>query len=431
MPDPISTVSPTASRLIFVNRYYWPDEPATAQLLTDLAEALAARGHRVTVITSHDGTPETHRRETRRGVEIIRVSSTRWGHRQLAAKAVDYATFALGIVRALRSEARSGDRIIAMTDPPALALFAAAATRRKGAITICWLQDIFPEIALALSPGRVLARLCSPWIDRRNADWRRAGACVAISSDMAAMVGESGVPADRIGVIPNWAPGRDALAPVTHERNPLRHQWGLEGKFVAAYSGNLGRVHVFDPLLAAAVLLRDEPRILFLFIGTGPQRQALEERTRKLGLTNVLFQPAQPQARLAESLSVADVHLVTLRPGCERLVFPSKVYGIAAVARPLIYVGPLQCELARTIQQNGFGIAVSVDDTAALAGALRAVQADPARCAAMGGAAARWSAQQGGLGAAVTRWENLLATVGPREIDAGRRAEKRARFDRA
>jgi hypothetical protein len=105
---------------------------------------------------------------------------------------------------------------------------------------------------------------------------------------------------------------------------------------------------------------------------------------------------------------VADVHLVTLRPGCEQLVYPSKLYGIAAVARPLVYVGPLECDLARTIQQVGFGVAVSVDAPASLALAIRGLQADPERRAAMGNAAARWARDTGGLTSAVTQWEELL-----------------------
>jgi glycosyltransferase involved in cell wall biosynthesis len=137
----------------------------------------------------------------------------------------------------------------------------------------------------------------------------------------------------------------------------------------------------------------------------------LETQIRLKGLTNVCFQPAQPQARLAESLSVADIHLVTLRPGCERLVYPSKLYGITAVARPLVYVGPLKCELAQTVQQGGFGIAVSVDDPVSLAGAIRALQADPGRRAAMEKAAARWAQTTGGLAAAVQQWEELLARI--------------------
>lgn len=264
------TAPATQPRVVFINRFYWPDEAATAQLLTDLAEGLAARGHQVTVIASHDGNPETARREAYRGVAIIRVPATRWGRRRMMAKAIDHATFALGIRRALRAEVRAGDRIVAMTDPPALALLAAAAARRTGAGVIHWLQDLHPEIALALWPSRLLARLCQPWMRRRNTAWHHATACVAISRDMAALVGESGVSEGKVRVIPNWAPGGDAIAPVAPGQNLLRQQWGLEGKFVAAYSGNIGRVHLFHPLLAAAAVLRDEPDIVFLFVGTGP-----------------------------------------------------------------------------------------------------------------------------------------------------------------
>jgi glycosyltransferase involved in cell wall biosynthesis len=235
---------------------------------------------------------------------------------------------------------------------------------------------------------------------------------------MAAFVRNNGVPAGQVRVIPNWAPGGNALAPVAPGENGLRKQWGLEGKFVAAYSGNLGRVHVFGPLLAAAAALRDEAGVVFLFVGSGPQRETLERKARLLGLDNVQFQPAQPQARLAESLSIADVHLVTLRPGCENLVYPSKLYGIAAVARPLVYVGPSNCEFARTIQQGGFGIAVPDGDVASLAGALHALRADPARLATMGKAAAQWTRKTGGLEAAVGQWEELLESLksrSPRE----------------
>jgi glycosyltransferase involved in cell wall biosynthesis len=304
-----------------------------------------------------------------------------------------------------------GDRIVAMTDPPALALIATRAARRRRISTIFWLQDIYPEIALALSTNRLLIRLCRPWTRWRNTAWQQAESCVAISHDMAAVVGENGVRSGQICVIPNWAPGRDTLIPVALEQNVLRKQWGLEGKFVAAYSGNLGRVHVFAPLLAAAALLRNEPDIVFLFIGTGPQRKNIEAQAQLQGLINVRFQPAQQQTRLAESLSVADIHFLTLRPGCERLVYPSKLYGIAAVAKPLVYVGPLQCELARTIQQGGFGIAVSVDDGEALARAIRALRDDPVRRTTMGDAAARWARETGGLAAVIHQWETLLGTT--------------------
>ena len=400
---------PPRPRVVFVNRYYWPDEPATAQLLTDLAEGLAGRGAEVAVIASHDGTARVPERETRNGVEIVRVRSTRWGRRGMAAKAADYLTFALAARRALRARVRPGDWLIAMTDPPALAPIAASAARRADARLVHWLQDIHPEISLALSGTRLLAALSGPWMRWRDVAWRRAQACVAISRDMAELVSEHGISPEHLRVISNWAPGGDTLAPIPAERNPLREEWGLAGKFVVAYSGNLGRVHALEPILAAAAQLRDEPDLVFLLIGDGPRRTALENEARRLNLTNIRFLPSQPQRRLAESLSAGDVHLVTLRAGCERCVFPSKLYGILAVARPILYIGPPACELAEAVRRSGAGLTVDINDPRALAAHLRELRVNAARRDVMAQAAARWARATGGLPTALGAWMDLLA----------------------
>jgi glycosyltransferase involved in cell wall biosynthesis len=402
---------PTLPRVVFVNRYYWPEEPATAQLLVDLAEGLAARGRRVLVITSHDGTTATARRETRHGVEIIRVGATRWGRCGIAGKAIDYLTFAISARRVLRKQVQAGDWLVAMTDPPVLAQIAAAASCRAGARLAHWIQDVHPEISLALSGSWPLAAASSPWRRWRDAAWRQADVCVAISRDMAGLVAEHGVRPERIRTIPNWAPGGEALAPVPRDENPLRHEWGLDGKFVVAYSGNLGRVHALEPVLAASAQLRDEPDLVFLFIGDGPQRPALEAQARIQGLANVRFLPPQPRARLAESLSVGDVHLLTLRAGCERYVFPSKLYGILAVARPIVYVGPLQCELADAVRSRGAGLVVDARDPQALATGLRQLRDDASRRAAMAEAVAGWARSTGGLPAALAAWEEILTVT--------------------
>lgn len=409
MPQPVPTEKSSKPRLVFVNRFYWPDEAATAQILTDLAEGLAGRGRQVVVITSHDGTATTPLHDERHGVEIIRAPATRWARRGVAAKALDYLTFSLAARRILRARLQACDWLVAMTDPPALAPIAAAVARRTKAGLVHWLQDIHPEITIALSGSRMLAGFCRPWIRWRNAAWQQADACVAISRDMAALVGENGVPAGRVRVISNWAPGGETMAPVPAEENLLRRQWGLKGKFVAAYSGNLGRVHALEPLLAAAALLRDEPNITFLFVGAGARRAALEARVRAQGLTNVQFQPPQPRTQLAESLSVGDVHFVTQRTGCERLVFPSKLYGVLAVGRPVIYVGPLQCELAQSVTKNGAGVAVDVNKPEQIATTLRWLQRDESQRRLMGQAALRWHRESGALKAAVDAWEQLLA----------------------
>jgi colanic acid biosynthesis glycosyl transferase WcaI len=390
--------------LLFINRFYWPDEPATAQLLTDLAESLAAAGQPVTVITSHHGRAGIPREELRHGVRILRVRGTRWGEKNLAGRALDFTGFSLGALVLLARIARQGDTVVVMTDPPLLAIFATALARWRGARVVHWVQDIYPELAMALAGARWL-RVFRPLRDRA---WRRAGACVVPGDDMAAFLAGRGV--EKIATIPNWAPA--GLAPMPPEAaGPRREAWGLRGKFVAAYSGNLGRVHDLTPLLDAAKALRAETDIVFVFIGNGAQRGALETMVQKRGLPNVRFFPAQPRAQLAETLALGDVHFVTLRPGCEQLVFPSKLHGIAAAGRPVLFVGPRDCALARLVTGRGMGAAFAREETSLLAEAIRSLPGDTARRRAWSEAAEKFHREAGGVEHAVAEWRKVLHIV--------------------
>ena len=142
--------------------------------------------------------------------------------------------------------------------------------------------------------------------------------------------------------------------------NRLRHEWNLDKKFVVGYSGNMGRAHDFDTLIGAMKRLREEENIVFLFIGGGAGKNSLEVAVKQFNLDNCIFKPYQKRTNLSESLSVPDVHFVSLNPGLEGLIVPSKIYGIIAAGRPSIFVGDLNGEIARMLNKfncgSSFGI---------------------------------------------------------------------------
>ena len=112
------------------------------------------------------------------------------------------------------------------------------------------------------------------------------------------------------------------------------------------------------------------PEVVFLFIGGGARRKEIEQQAKLRGLRSIMFKPYQPQARLSESLAAADVHLVSLLPEIEGLVVPSKVYGTMAVARPTLFVGDRNGEVAQLVARHGSGFSVGIgeaDDSATLA----------------------------------------------------------------
>ena len=83
-------------------------------------------------------------------------------------------------------------------------------------------------------------------------------------------------------------------------------------------------------------------------------------------MTNVLVIPYQPRSLLADSLSACDVSVVSLIPGAEDTVAPSKFYGIIASSRPVILISSHQCELASTILEHQCGFVVEQGDVLAL-----------------------------------------------------------------
>jgi colanic acid biosynthesis glycosyl transferase WcaI len=391
-------------RIIFLNRFYWPYTPATGQLLTDLATELA-KDFRVTVITSGDSSQP--RRETDRDVEIVRVRSPRDSRGSIVSKATAFIGFAFGATWQLLSKTRRNDIIVVMTDPPLLGVVAWLIARMRAAQVIHWVQDIYPEVAIAVTGHRWLSVL-SPV---RNTAWRGASACVGLSDEMAGVIANAGVVPSRIHTIPNWAPsGLYDLPADDPSVTALRRQWQVDGKFVVAYSGNLGRVHDLGPILEAAALLREEPGIEFLFIGGGAQRRALEAESIRRKLTNVRFLPPQPRQHLGPTLAVADIHLVTLRPGCERYVFPSKLYGIAAVGKPVLFVGPPKCELARLVVQHGLGRAVDRDDPTQLAAVIRELATDSSILASYGTRALRFAGPPH-TRHSIESWHELISTM--------------------
>src|SRR6185503_4809828 len=110
------------------------------------------------------------------------------------------------------------------------------------------------------------------------------------------------------------------------EKNILRREWNLQDAFVVGYSGNMGRVHEFGTILDAAERLKSSVNIVFLFIGEGAQRNWIEEEARRRGLENIMFKPYQPRKKLGLSLTIPDVHLISLRRSMEGLIVPSKFY---------------------------------------------------------------------------------------------------------
>jgi colanic acid biosynthesis glycosyl transferase WcaI len=405
---------PGVGKLVFLNRYFDPDQSATSQMLTDLARGLAARGFNVHVISSRqlytDPSARLPRRETRAGVTAHRVATTRFGRTRLIGRALDYGSFYISAALRLAILLRPRDVVIAKTDPPLISLVAGVVARTRHAALVNWQQDVFPEVASALG-SNPLPRFLDALLRRaRDASLRAARMNVLIGPRMLEHFCGRRIPASRLCVIENWADAQ-AIRPQPTRSSFLRMRLGLKERFIVCYSGNLGRAHEFETFLAAAEICSDDPSIVFLMVGGGARMDALREAVTQRALGNFRFLPYQPRAMLGDSLAAADVHLASLLPALEGLIVPSKLYGVLAAARPLIFVGDCDGDVARVIAAAGCGVAVPVGAGEKLAAAIRQLRAEPDTCASMGARARTLLESRYTLESAIDRWIAMLAAV--------------------
>jgi colanic acid biosynthesis glycosyl transferase WcaI len=398
------------SKVLFVNRYFHPDQSATSQLLFDLSAGLVKAGFNVHVICSRQryDQPRANLKphDSVAGVTIHRIWTTRFGRGNLLGRMIDYATFYLSSGSMLLHSLRRDDIVVAKTDPPLISIVCMVVCKLKAAHLVNWLQDIFPEVATRLGASRLPEWLDSRLRVLRNASLRSARMNVVLGGRMQEFVVQSGIHQAQTAIIENWADEAGDARPV--EASELRSRLGLAGKFVVGYSGNLGRAHEFQTLLEAASLLSEQRDVAFLMIGGGVGMTMLEAAVASRAMANFQFLPYQPRGSLPDSLAAADVHLVSLRPQLEGLIVPSKFYGILAAGRPVLFVGDRDGELARVIDAADVGRVVEIGKGAELAACIVHLKLDPVRREACGAAAHQFYLDHYTAQRALSRWIDIL-----------------------
>jgi glycosyltransferase involved in cell wall biosynthesis len=372
------------TRVLFLNRSFWPDREATGQFLTELCDDLS-RDHEVTIIAgpsyhvpgTRAGGIRLWSRESRGKVSIVRTWGTRFSKSNLAGRLVNLGSYYLLAALAALWLPRP-DVIVAETDPPLLGALAAVLKQRWGCKLIYNVRDLYPDIAEAT--GGVRNPLLLGLLRHANDfAYKRADLIVTLGHDMANRIVAKGVPADKVAVVPDWV-DCERIRPLAD--NPMRRNFG--GKFVVMYSGNLGLSQQLENVLEAAGRLSDDERIIFALIGEGARKQWLEERALAMGLPNVIFMPYQPLENLAESLSAADLHLIPLAPGTAGCLVPSKLYGIIAAGRPFIAMMEENAEVAQIARKEAVGFVVRPGDVEGLVRAIREAADAPPRLKQMG-----------------------------------------------
>lgn len=375
--------------------HFAPDVAPTGEVVTRIVHELAERGHAAHVITSLPWY-RSHRVDPPFQGKLVRHEDEPWGRitrlhpfpapekTAFTRRAAAFAGFS-ALAAAAGLLGRPADGVLAVSPPLTLAAAGRVIASRYGAPFVFNVQDVYPGVAVALGAvaGSGVIRAAQR-LERWSYD--HADAVTVLSDDIKEQLAQSMRDPSKLRVIPNFV-DTDRLRPSERE-NSYRREFGLTGKIVIMYAGNVGLSQSVELIPRLAAVLQHDQDVAFVVNGGGAALDAVKQAAR--GLDNVVFVDTQPAGRLEEVLAAADLHLVLLKPGLARFSVPSKVYSILAAGRPLVASVDRRSEVARVVDESGAGSVVPPGDAEALVKEVQALVAARDELERRGAAGRRW-----------------------------------------
>lgn len=366
-------------RLSVITQFFPPDFAATGQLIDELSRCLGQQGVDINIFTGQPG--YAYRITTAPPVEQhgrVRVQRSHTANLfagRIRGKAINGVLFTLRAALHLLRGRDRGNVLMLTTAPPFLPILGYLAQLLFKIPYICIIYDLYPDIAVSLGVISKEHWLAQIWNRINRLVWRKAKAIIVLSPTMKSRVSVLYPQiTDKIFVIHSWADA-ECIVPIVKDKNWFAWKYNLVNRFTVTYSGNLGRCHDMETILATAIQLRYEP-IQFVFIGEGAKREELLHEVNRLGLTNVLFLPYQDKEVLPYSLTACDLSLVSISPGVENLVAPSKLYPALAAGRPIAAICSKSSYLRQLILEADCGGVFDNGDSNGLAQFIRLLASD-------------------------------------------------------
>ena len=376
------------SKIVFVCQAFHPDQQATSQLLANLLEALAKRGHHYEVLAGFPAdnalARDCPRNEIWNGMKIRRGGLRLNYRRSLVARALGYIFYCLWVMWRLVFHSPRQAKIIVVTNPPFAPVLVYWCSWLRKCTYDLMLQDVYPDGLVAVQQWTEESMGTRVWRKLNTRAFAAARQVLVLGRDMASLCEDRyGLTPEKIRYTPNWSLV-SSMRSVAAENTRLWRQLGLRREFVVQYSGNMGLWHDLECIIRAAAILRNESDIRFLLIGAGLRRARAEQLSRELGLKNVIWLPFQPKEQLDDSLACCHVALISQRAGLTGVAVPCKLYGILASGRAVLAQVPADSEVAMVVKEEICGVVTTPGDANELAENIRLLARDRDRVAELG-----------------------------------------------
>lgn len=354
------------SNIVLHTLLFPPDGNSNAYIFADIAQELQKKGHVVTVIatTPHysilpenmnkqplkDGNKKWYKISNFNGIKCYHIVVPPEKGTMLK-RLFTYINFHRHAIKLSKYSQIKADVVITQSPPLSIGVINAMIAKRKKAKSVYVVQDLFPDGPI--TQGKIKNKLIIFLLRKiERYVYKKNDAVIAISDGIKEHLNQR-IPKNKIlRTIPNFV-DTQIYHPIPKE-NVLSNLYEVKNKFVISYVGNIGNAHDLSPILYCAKELQ-EYDIEFIIAGSGIKKEYYENIARVEGLNNVKFIGYQKREDTPMINAFSDVCLVMLAPHVKGYSFPSKIYTIMGMAKPMILMCSSECNAAEFIQKTKSG----------------------------------------------------------------------------
>ena len=360
-------------KLLIYAHYYVPDVASTGQILRELAEGLLDTFDVtvICVVPSYDGTIEEaykkqkYYKEDINDVKVLRIRVPEFSKANKMSRIKNIVGYFFG---ALIATFKVGpqDYVFSISQPPILGgLLGTWGKWMKRAKYIYNIQDFNPEqtMAVGYSKNQFVLKIMM-WLDKFSC--KRSNLVITVGRDLVETVNNrfKGKKVPKTVMINNWIDEKNIYPLESNDRYLIefKKRYGLCDKFVIMYSVNLGLYYDLPNIMKVVekfkfgTKAKDGREVVFAFVGDGSVKDELVTYKEEHHMDNVVFIPYQAKEDLVYSLNAGDVHWCVNSKGIKGVSCPSKFYGIAASAKPILGVLEAESEVEMLIREIGCGL---------------------------------------------------------------------------
>ncbi|HZG17448.1 MAG TPA: glycosyltransferase family 4 protein [Candidatus Bathyarchaeia archaeon] len=335
-------------KILYIHQYFTTRDGTLGTRSYEFAKYFVQKGHQVTVLTGDAYLPAMEgekagwftRTCTVDGIRIIAVKnaySNYMGFLRRVLAFFAFVFFSTWIALFLKRH----DLVFATSTPLTVAITAILLKKLRGTPFVFEVRDLWPKapIQMGVIRSKHAIRLLR-WLERTT--YREATQVVGLSPGMVAGILETGIPEEKVSMIPNCC-DLELFDPtnttVQESAAVLSRHLSLEGKLVVLHGGAMGIANGLDFIIHAASLLQQQGdnEICFVLAGDGKTRPELEGMCRERELTNIIFAGSIPRKEMPLYLAMSDLTITSFRPlPILATNSPNKFFDSLAAGKPVI-----------------------------------------------------------------------------------------------